>query len=269
MLKKLLILSACLFSVCMLPSCSKNKSLKDEMSLKDLIVNDDNNIRDIQKAIKKGADTNERDYKGRTALMEASSKGDTEIAKLLLKSGANVNLKDQEKKTALMVATEKGHLEIVNLLLQQGADVHEGDQNERTALIYAVLYQDEKFVKPLIQAGADVNSKEAVYGYSALFLAASHAKAEVAKALLQQGADANARNNEGRSVLMAAIAGHQNYPTTPAQKLKVVKILIQAGANVNARDHEGRTVLRYAELSNEADIEKALLRAGAIYFEFK
>jgi ankyrin repeat protein len=45
----------------------------------------------------KGADINEKEIYGQTALMEASYNGDCEIVKLLIKKNSNVNAIDNNK----------------------------------------------------------------------------------------------------------------------------------------------------------------------------
>lgn len=51
----------------------------------------------ISKLIKKGANINAQDSKGRTATMIATYNNDVETAKVLIKAGADVNIKDDMK----------------------------------------------------------------------------------------------------------------------------------------------------------------------------
>ena len=77
--------------------------------------------------ISKGADVDEKNNRGETALMWASGKGHRECVDLLLSKGANVNEKDNDGTTALMVASVNGHRECVDLLLSKGANVNDGN----------------------------------------------------------------------------------------------------------------------------------------------
>ena len=61
---------------------------------------------------------------GRTALMNASQNGHTEVAKLLIENGAVVNKAENDGWTAFMSASRNGHTEIVKLLIENGADVN-------------------------------------------------------------------------------------------------------------------------------------------------
>lgn len=69
---------------------------------------------------------------------------------------------------------------------------------------------------------------------------------------LQQGGDVEAHNEQGRTLLMAALI--YRWP-------KLVSLLLQHGAKVNARDEQGRT-LHHAAV-HSVDGVKLLLAAGA------
>ena len=64
-------------------------------------------------------DANERDFNGCTPLMEASSRGNFRIVKLLKSKGARMNVKDKRGNTALVFAAERGNLQVVKLLVRQ------------------------------------------------------------------------------------------------------------------------------------------------------
>jgi ankyrin repeat protein len=71
--------------------------------------------------IEGGADLDERDNEGNTALIIAASSGYTDVVEVLLDAGAGVNVKSRDGKTALMLAEENGNDEIVRLLRAAGA----------------------------------------------------------------------------------------------------------------------------------------------------
>jgi hypothetical protein len=64
----------------------------------------------------RGADINQQDKSGETALMHAVSSGYADIVTLLLARGANINLKDNNDNTALMHATEQNNTQIISML---------------------------------------------------------------------------------------------------------------------------------------------------------
>ena len=63
--------------------------------------------------------------------------GDLEIVKLLIANGANVNQKNVRGATALMAAAIDGTASVVRYLLEQGADVNARDKDGTTALMCA------------------------------------------------------------------------------------------------------------------------------------
>lgn len=77
-----------------------------------------------KRLVEGGADVNDRDYAGNTALHDAALKGHYEIVKLLLDHGAIIDIRSgvDDLDTPLIDATSRGHLEIVKLLLTKGAD---------------------------------------------------------------------------------------------------------------------------------------------------
>jgi hypothetical protein len=66
----------------------------------------------------KGAQLDDQNYEGRTALIEAADFGNTDIAVYLINKGANVNACDKKGKTALYYAVEKRNVKLVKALLE-------------------------------------------------------------------------------------------------------------------------------------------------------
>ncbi len=77
---------------------------------------------------------------------------------------------------------------------------------------------------------------------------------DTVRALLDQGADINARDNNGWTVLMAAVNGGKDA---------MVRLLLEKGADVNAKDKDGSTALTWAAFNTRADIMATLLDNGA------
>jgi ankyrin repeat protein len=86
--------------------------------------------------------------------------GFLEIVKCLVKEfGADVNQADHDGNTALIVAAEKGNMDIVRCLVKEfGAVVNQAATDGYTALIAAVWHDHLAVVRCLIKEfGADVN----------------------------------------------------------------------------------------------------------------
>jgi ankyrin repeat protein len=71
--------------------------------------------------LKKGADPNQVNEDGTTALMFACCSGKEEIVRLLIKKGADVNMICKRKFTALSDAVASDYYEIAKILLENGA----------------------------------------------------------------------------------------------------------------------------------------------------
>jgi ankyrin repeat protein len=74
-------------------------------------------IAEVRGALDAGAEVNERNNYGWTALMHAARLGNDEIVALLVDKGADINAADNDGWTALMRASHRGHTETVKLLL--------------------------------------------------------------------------------------------------------------------------------------------------------
>ena len=81
------------------------------------------------------ADQNVENRKELTPLMIASSKGHGKCCRYLLKFGANVNAHQKiSGNSSLSSASEKGHLAVVKILIENGGDVHLSEKWKLTAL---------------------------------------------------------------------------------------------------------------------------------------
>ena len=106
---------------------------------------EDNDTEKLQQLIGDGANLEEKDSDGSTALQYAVMMGNLEAAEMLLEHGANVNTKDDWESTALMNAVfNSSDPEIVQLLLKHGADPSLKDSEGYTAYDYAVENKDAK-----------------------------------------------------------------------------------------------------------------------------
>ncbi len=132
-----------------------------------------------------GADVDERNRLGETALMVASGRVDGEDwARALIEGGAQVDARDRDGATALLFAATAGHTALVEILVQAGADVDAATDRGETALMWASRDGLAGVVRLLLQAGADVHLR-AEDGGTASSLAVTAGHDAIVKLLAQ------------------------------------------------------------------------------------
>ncbi len=140
---------------------------------------------------------------------DAALNGELERVKELIGQGADPDDVDQDGRTALMYASFNGHTEIVRLLLDQGAGVGSRDALGRTALLYASTGPFPETVKLLLDHHSDPNIVDNDEHFSPLMHAAAEGQLEVAKLLLDRGADPALKDKDGETAaLFARNNGH-------------------------------------------------------------
>lgn len=236
---------------------------------------------------------------GDTALMFAARVGDLASAKLLIAAGANVNDADAWGVTAITLAAHSGFTELVELLLGSGADpnvAHAGF----TALHEAVMRRDERMVQALLDHGANPNAPLTTWtptrrqardwsfdpplvGAAPVWLAARFTQPSVMRLLVERGADplfvhrasywagepATLRA-QVTTALMAALGMGGGAAWVPpdgrereALTLETVKLAVALGVDVNAANTDGRTALDAAKALGYDSVVAFLVETGA------
>jgi ankyrin repeat protein len=199
-----------------------------------------------------GADVEERDAAGRTALMVAAAGGLGDAIDLLLAAGASPAARDLHGRSALHHAALGADDTTAALaLLEAGSAIDAPDDPGATPLALAVDRGLAAVQDALVEAGA---SPARLSAGQALLLAARRGEAERVSALLALGADPDARDLSGATALHWAAAGLPG-------RVEVVEALLRAGATVDATDGAGVTALMRCR--HRPAVTRALLRAGA------
>ncbi|EAX98933.1 hypothetical protein TVAG_242980 [Trichomonas vaginalis G3] len=140
--------------------------------------------------LSKGANINEKDKNGETALHIAVRHNSKEAAELLISHGANINEKDEYGETALHIAARHNSKEIAKLLISHGANINEKDKYGKIALHIAAMFNSKEAAELLISHGANINEKDK-YGETALRIAAIGNSKETTELLISHGANIN------------------------------------------------------------------------------
>ena len=207
-----------------------------------------------------GARVDARSERGRTALLIAARRpGSRPVVRDLIRSGANPNAKDVRGVTPLMEAARAGDTQSMRELIKAGARINETRNNGRTALMAAVRSRRQEAVWFLIDRDADANV-QALEGVSsnsndtALTMAAGRGVPGIVRALIGANADLEARNAMGYTALMqAACSDYVNAV--------IVRALLVAGAAISPKGVDGETALTLARQRGGTEIVQLLLEA--------
>jgi ankyrin repeat protein len=241
-----------------------------------------------------------------TALLYAARSGDVASAKLLVAAGANVDDRDAWGVSAVTLAAHSGFAELVEFLLESGADPN-ADGPGFTGLHEAIMRRDERIVSALLAYGADPNTPLRTWtplrrssedfnfdpelvGATPFWLAARFSEADVMRLLVRYGADplfvhhadyvVSGRTTEPGAVyetrkesitaLMAAagMGGGRAWvkldrAENAALTLQAVKLAVELGVDVNAANTDGSTALDAATARKNDQVVAFLVEKGA------
>lgn len=120
---------------------------------------------------------------GDTALMIVTRRRDTPWMAFLLQRGADPNQRDRNGNTALAIAASTGYVDGARTLLASNADVDMANSSGETPLVLAVHARDAETVKLLLAQGADPDKPDNLAGLSARDYAAREGNAQITKLL--------------------------------------------------------------------------------------
>jgi len=122
----------------------------------------------VKELLSSGADVNERNSRGMTALMAAAHKGNMELAKLLVEKGANVNARSNKGSTPLMAAVQSGNKELVKFLLDSGADANAKEELGLNAFQFASMKNQQELMALLRDKTSDKKSVRISFAVTSL-----------------------------------------------------------------------------------------------------
>lgn len=179
-----------------------------------------NDAAGLAQALAAGQPVDERDERGRTALLVAVWDDNVDLARRLIDAGADVNARDAIKDSPYLVAGAEGRVEILRMILANGADLASTNRYGGTALIPAAEKGHPAAVELLIAAGVDVDHV----------------------------------NDLGWTALLEAVVLTDGGPTAQ----RIVRTLLDAGADPDIRDGTGQTALDHARAKGYDAIAAAL-----------
>ncbi len=145
------------------------------------------------------------DWSREGALRWAARVGKTEMVLKHLADGANIDEPDAFGRTALMEAVSNGRDAVVRELLGKGADPNKTDLRGDNPINLAAERRSPSLVEMLAAAGAWVDPKDA-NGLTPLLLAVKRNDVPTVLALLENRADLNVVDHRGRTAVQYAAA---------------------------------------------------------------
>jgi ankyrin repeat protein len=227
-------------------------------------------ISQMMEVLQKGANVNDKDDDGQTALHKAAARGHKSMLVALLASGADLGERDAKGRTPLMTAAESGNAEIVSLLVTPstvqslaGDVLKAGGAKLPTGLdkLGGVLGD---------RVGSALHQTDPA-GRTALMLAAAAGHAECVNALLPPGADGRARilrpDKKGRNALMlAAAGGHADALDALVHNRWADALTL---ADLRRTDPDGKTALELAEAGSHKQAARLLWAETAVKAAFE
>jgi len=230
---------------------------------------------------------------GATPLLFAARGGDVESARLLLKAGADANESQPDGVSALVLAAHSGNGPVGAVLLEHGADPNAFGSGY-TALHAAILRSDVNLVKALLARGAkpdlriakgtpmrrdttDWNLPATLIGSTPYLLAARFLEPAIMSALVAGGADPAATLPNGADAVMLAAgmgssrtASRRGIETIDFGKVEpesrvreAVEAAIALRGDAKAASQTGDTALHVAAALGHDTVVQFLVEHGA------
>ena len=241
----------------------------------------------LELLIKAGANLNIEDSsKPSSLLFIAATGGRSHVCRILLDHGADLNQQDEMGWTALTVAIKTKSLATVKELLSRKILVNTSDHYQMRPIHWAAKFGLFEILQELVRAGAEVGTKSSE-GWTALHLAAGYGHRDCCEFLIAQGCSVKDCDLKGISPFMfACLNGNDDiarYLAECGADTKIVdqtgwncihwaasndhpstcEYLVGIGVDVNARNSKGQTPLDLADQYRCTRAIEVLERLGA------
>ncbi len=196
-----------------------------------------------------GAEVNQGNDDGTTALMMAAYRNNLPLVEILLAGGARAQIQDQQGTMALEWAIKQRNLPMVRKLIEHHAPLDLSDGDGNLPLSLAIKTGDRLIVDYLLQAGAP-------WDQNSWFTAVEEGKVDQVEAFIQAGYPIAQPGDGGDTALhIACLEGYES----------MVTVLLEKGPTnmVNGVNQAGDTALHLAIAQGHLGIVTQLLNAGA------
>ncbi|MEO5633799.1 ankyrin repeat domain-containing protein [Gaiella sp.] len=187
-------------------------------------------------------------------LVEAAARGNAAAVSALLARGADVDERDDGGRTAVTAAAYAGSAATVRLLVGAGADVDILDGTRSNAFLALGETGDVSVLEEVLPGEPDVTLTNR-FGGTALIPAAERGHVSMVRALLEKtDVDVDHVNDLGWTALLEAVVLGSGGP----EHQEIVRLLIEAGADRSIADNAGVTALEHARANGYTAIAAIL-----------
>jgi ankyrin repeat protein len=192
-----------------------------------------------------------------TGLVDAVERGDLAAVQRLLDDGADVNERDERGRTAVTAAALVDRVDIAKVLIDAGADVDLQDSDRNNPLLVTGETGSVAMLREVLRAEPNLGATNR-YGGIAIIPASDRGHVDLVRALLETDIDVNHVNNLGWTALLeAVILGDGGEAHT-----EIVRMLLAGGADASIADREGVTPFEHARERGYREMARMLERAG-------
>jgi ankyrin repeat protein len=202
-----------------------------------------------------------------TPLTRAAATGDTRQVEALLAQGANPDEIDGAGGTALMAAAREGHVDAMRILIKGGADVNRRDRRftRWTPLVHAIHKRQDAAARLLLDSGAEVDASMHG-GATPLIFAAAYGETAIVEELLSRGADPHRQTADGVTALVNAAGGGPVFDITDGPRigschLDTVRALLRHSPDLELPANLWSRAARFLGRSKDCEEAFALLKA--------
>src|SRR6185503_6553842 len=210
---------------------------------------------ELRSSLAAGANPNEADADGTSALHWAVHRGALDSVSALLAAGAAVDAENRYGVRPAYLAAENGDAATMRALLAAHADAHAVFAEGETLLMTAARTGDVATIDALLAAGADVDALESRGGQTALMAAAAENNGAAVTALLDAGAERDVREATGELTALGF--------AVRAGAVDAARALLDAGADASETLPDGTSLLVLATLNQNYEVAAVLLDHGA------